>query len=53
MKLGIIGKPQAGKTTVFNAACGQQGELVQRKVDQSLYVTHLGGSYGQVGSSAS
>jgi len=24
MKLGIIGKPQAGKTTVFNAACGQQ-----------------------------
>ncbi|UCC45797.1 MAG: 50S ribosome-binding GTPase, partial [Candidatus Zixiibacteriota bacterium] len=24
MKLGIIGKPQAGKTTVFNAAAGQQ-----------------------------
>jgi len=24
MKLGIIGKPQAGKTTVFNAASGQQ-----------------------------
>ena len=22
MKLGIIGKPQSGKTTVFNAACG-------------------------------
>lgn len=24
MKLGIIGKPQSGKTTVFNAASGQQ-----------------------------
>jgi len=24
MKLGIIGKPQAGKTTIFNAASGQQ-----------------------------
>lgn len=24
MKLGIIGKPQAGKTTVFNAAAGRQ-----------------------------
>ncbi|RME22272.1 MAG: redox-regulated ATPase YchF [Candidatus Zixiibacteriota bacterium] len=24
MKLGIIGKPQSGKTTVFNAATGQQ-----------------------------
>ena len=24
MKLGIIGKPQCGKTTVFNAAAGQQ-----------------------------
>lgn len=24
MKLGIIGKPQAGKTTVFNAAAGQE-----------------------------
>ncbi len=24
MKLGIIGKPQAGKTTVFNAVAGQQ-----------------------------
>ena len=24
MKLGIISKPQAGKTTVFNAAAGQQ-----------------------------
>lgn len=24
MKLGIIGKPQSGKTTVFNAACGKQ-----------------------------
>ena len=24
MKLGIIGKPQSGKTTVFNAACQMQ-----------------------------
>ena len=24
MRLGIIGKPQSGKTTVFNAACGRQ-----------------------------
>ncbi|MBU0985142.1 MAG: 50S ribosome-binding GTPase, partial [candidate division Zixibacteria bacterium] len=24
MKLGIIGKPQSGKTTVFNAAAEQQ-----------------------------
>ena len=24
MKLGIIGKPQSGKTSVFNAASGQQ-----------------------------
>ena len=24
MRLGIIGKPQSGKTTIFNAASGQQ-----------------------------
>jgi GTP-binding protein YchF len=27
MKLGIIGKPQSGKTTVFNAASGHQEEV--------------------------
>ena len=27
MKLGIIGTPQCGKTTVFNAAAGQQAAV--------------------------